>query len=133
MRASTRSVWRDLVSFLKIEKVCWFIWVFFIFLLGVGEGFEYLGVVGCSGRVAQDGLALLLKQGSWVFLQGSRIEHRPPKSVVVGSNPTPPVLTKKELLSLSFSSMLVFKCSMLGKILSTPPLAFQYRHVWRSY
>ncbi len=82
-------------------------------LLGVGEGFEYLVVVGCIGRVAQDGLIAVVSRWSWVLSQRSRIEHRPPKSVVVGSNPTPPVLTKKELLSLSFRSMLVFKCSMM--------------------
>ena len=67
---------------------------FFPFSLGVREGFEYLVVVGCigqtGGRVAQYGLALMLKQGSWVLLQESRTEHRPPKSVVVGSNPTSP-------------------------------------------
>ena len=81
--------------------MCWFIWVFFLFLLGVGEGFEYLVVVGCSGRVAQDGLALLPKHGSWVFLQGSRIEHRSPKSVVVGSNPTPPAKRLQPICKLS--------------------------------
>jgi energy-coupling factor transporter ATP-binding protein EcfA2 len=67
---------------------------FFPFFLGVREGFEYLVVVECigqmGGRVAQYGLALVLKQGSWVLLQESRTEHQPPKLGVVGSNPTPP-------------------------------------------
>jgi len=63
-----------------------------LFLLGVGEGFEYLVVVGCIvGRVAQDGLASVW---SCVVNLLSRIEHRPPKSVVVGSNPTPPATDK---------------------------------------
>jgi hypothetical protein len=75
---------------------------FFLFFLGVREGFEYLVAVECirqkMGRVAQHGLAPLLKQGSWVLLQELRIEHQPPKLGVVGSNPTSPATYLKKAI-----------------------------------
>jgi hypothetical protein len=76
---------------------------FFLFFPSVREGFEYLVAVGCigqmDGRVAQYGLALVLKQGSLVLSQESRIEHQPPKLGVVGSNPTSPAIFLKKAIA----------------------------------
>jgi hypothetical protein len=110
---------------------------FFPFFLGIREGFEYLVVVECigqmGGRVAQYGLALVLKQGSWVLLQESRTEHQPPKLGVVGSNPTPPATDEARAQGIVLCRAKLSSVSVLFHKRFCSSSSYEAGHVFTSF